>query len=142
MTCPWLCTSSRKRSWCSMLCAFGHFPGAGLLCPSFCHSGAQCTAPGLAFKSPSVALLPALLTAVRNHSSTRRGGAQPHTAQPGPVSKRGPNCLGNHPRLFQSGALFRTLPRITVMTLEGCFCECVDLIVSLDLLPGQVFDAT
>ena len=80
-------------------------------------------------------LLSTHLTAVRNHSTTRRGGAQPHTAQPGLETKRGSNCLGNHPHLFQCGALFRPLPRIIVMTLEGCFCECVNLIVSLDLLP-------
>ena len=106
----------------------------GVLAPSFCHSGAQCTSPGFAFKSPSVGLLSTRLTAVGNHSTTRRGGAQPHTAQSGPESKRGSNCLGNHPRLFQSGALFRPLPRIIVMTLEGCFCERVNLIVSLTLL--------
>ena len=69
------------------------------------------------------------------HSTTRRGGAQPHTAQSGPESKRGPNCLGFHPSLFQYGALFRPLPRIIVVTLEGCFCERVNLVVSLDFLP-------
>ena len=31
MTCPCLCASSRKRSWCSVFCTFGHIPGAGLL---------------------------------------------------------------------------------------------------------------
>ena len=79
-------------------------------------------------------LLPARFTAFGVHSTTWRGGAQPHTAQSGPESKRGSNCLGNHPRLFPSGALLRPLPRIIVMTLEGCFCERVSLIVSLNLL--------
>ena len=50
-----------------------------VLAPSFRNSGTQCTAPGLAFKGPSVGLLSTHLTAVRNHGTTRRGGsAAPH----------------------------------------------------------------
>ena len=98
------------------------------------HSGAQYATPGLAFKSPPVGLMYAHFTTFGVHSTIRRSGAQSHAAKSGPEGERGSHCLGNHPCLFHPGALLRPFPRIIVMTLEGCFCERVSLIVSLNLL--------
>ena len=86
-------------------------------------------------QDPFVRLMSVQFASARNRGNVRRCGAQPNTAQFRPESKRCPNCLGYHPGFFQSGTLFRPLPCIIVVTLVGCFCERVNLVISLDLLP-------
>ena len=91
--------------------------------------------PGPALEDPFVRLLSAQLASARSRGNVRRDGAQPNTAQLGLESKRCSNCLGYHPSFSGlARCFFHPLPCIIVVTLEDCFCERVNLVVSSDFL--------
>ena len=104
------------------------------LAPPLRHSGAWCAPSGPALENPNVRVLSVCLDWARSRANARRRGAEPNTAQPWSESNCCPNCLGHHSSFLHFGTLFRPLPCIVIVILEGCFSKRVNLIVSLDLL--------
>ena len=103
----------------------------------------------LTFKSPPVGLLPAHFTAFGVHSTTRRGGAQPHTAQSGPESKAWLQLSGQPSTSFPTWRAASPIPTYHRHDTGGLLLRArqphrfsESLAFPQQRLPGQVFDAT